>query len=152
VVHVYVHTVIIEGVKGIQQTLNWLIQCEVTKVMEYNNQDWPHFVATGKSTYAGSLSLSVSACVVRDCNSTSATPRVVQDEREVEWVAEGGQGGQGICQVWDTHQCEIFSHWSPDEPMTEFSRPKEGRARGNGPLFLTLPRTLPEKRKVVLTL
>ena len=122
---VCVHTVIIEGVKGIQQTLNWLIQCEVTKVMEYN-QDWPHFVATGKSTYTGSLSLSVSPCVVRDCNSTSATPRVVRDKREVEWVAKGGQGGQGICQVWDTHQCEISAIGRP----TNQWRNSPGQRRG----------------------
>ena len=135
-----VHTVIIEGVKGIQQTLNWLIQCEVTKVMEYNQIG--RILLLLESRHVPVLFLSLRC--VRDCNSTSATPRVVRDKWEVGW---GGRG-QGICQLWDTHPpMRNFTHWSPDEPMTKFSRPKEGRARGTLVSNVTTDTT---ERKIVL--
>lgn len=91
--------------------------------------DWPHFVATGKSTCTGSLHV----CTVRDCNSTSATPRVVRDKR-------GGEGGAGNLPSTGHPPMRNFTHWSPCEPMTKFGCFKEETLFFSCRLFPTLPR------------
>ena len=100
--------------------------------------DWPHFVATGKSTCTGSLSL----CVV--CVTAILLPPL-----HVSCGINGRLGGvvegrESANYGTHTHQCEI----SPIGRLTNQWRNSLGQRRAEhaGLLFLTLPRT-PLKEK-----